>query len=197
MHMRSRLAALLVVSAAALSPLATPAQSLPAAFRGQLSVTVGAFGSAAQPDYNPDTGTVEAGPQRLYGVGTYVDVKLSRWIQLEGEGKWMRFNQYKGTFQQSPGLYQDSYLAGPRIPFQFGRFMPYGKVLVGVGRMPDAYLGSSVFAVAYGGGLDYRLSKRFKLRVVDFEYQQWNATDSASTTLHPYGASIGLGYKVF
>jgi len=193
MHMRSRLAALLVASAAALAPLATQGQSLPSAFRGQLSVTVGAFGSATQPDYNPDTGNVEAGPQRLYGVGTYVDVRLSRWIQLEAEAKWMRFNQYTGTFQQSPGLYQDTYLAGPRIPFQFGRFTPYGKVLVGVGRMP-VYLENPAFNIAYGGGLDYRLSKRFKLRVVDFEYQQWDTTPA---NLHPYGASIGLSYKVF
>jgi hypothetical protein len=195
MQTRSQLAALLFAAFATLATLAAPAQSVPSAFRGQFSVTAGAFGSAAQPDFNPDTGAVEAGPKRLYGVGTYVDVKLTRWVQLEVEGKWMRFNQYTGAQNQDPGLYQDTYLAGPRVPLhQFGRFTPYAKVLAGIGRMPLYLDGGPAFTLAYGGGLDYRLGKRFRLRIVDFEYQQWKTTPA---TLHPYGASVGLGYKVF
>ena len=50
---------------------------------------------------------------------------------------------------------------------------------------------STVFA--YGGGLDYKLSKRFTLRAFDFEFQQWQLTP----TLYPFGGSIGLGYRVF
>jgi hypothetical protein len=82
---------------------------------------------------------------------------------------------------------------GPRVPFQIGRFAPYGKVLIGIGRMPT-YLGGSAFNLAYGGGIDYSLGKRFKVRLVDFEYQQW---DTTPTSLHPYGASVGLGYRIF
>jgi hypothetical protein len=56
--------------------------------------------------------------------------------------------------------------------------------------------------IAYGGGVDFRLSKRFSARG-DFEYQQWprwpNIPESgiANTTLFPYGASVGVGYKIF
>jgi hypothetical protein len=193
MHSRSQLSLLLVAALATFATLAAQAQSLPSAFRGQFSATVGALGAASQPDYNPDDGQVEASPKYLYGVGAYADLKFTRWIQVEVEGKWMRFNQYTGEFGDDPALLQDTYLAGPRIPFQFGRFTPYGKVLVGIGRMPT-YLAGSSFNLAYGGGVDYRLGKHFRLRIVDFEYQQW---DTTPTTLHPYSASVGLGYKIF
>jgi hypothetical protein len=54
--------------------------------------------------------------------------------------------------------------------------------------------------IAYGGGVDFRLTKRFIARG-DFEYQQWlgwpNIPGIANTTLLPYGASVGVGYRVF
>lgn len=195
MHMKPYLGPLLFAAFASLATLAAQGQSVPSANRGQFSLSAGALGVAAQPDFNPDTSTVEAGPKRLYGAGSYVDIKFTRWVQLEVEGKWLRFNQYTGAFQQAPGLYQDTYLAGPRIPlFQYRRFTPYVKALAGIGRMPKYLSGGPAFAAAYGGGVDYRLTKRFKIRVVDFEYQQWNTTP---TSLHPYSASVGLGYRIF
>jgi hypothetical protein len=45
----------------------------------------------------------------------------------------------------------------------------------------------------FGGGVDYRLSRKFTLRAFDFEYQRWNVTP----TLYPYGGSVGMSYKVF
>jgi len=195
MHMKSTLGPLLFAAFAALGTLAAQGQSIPSAFRGQFSLSVGALGVAAQPDFNPDTSLVEAGPKRLYGVGSFVDIRLSRWVQFEVEGKWLRFNQYTGVFQQAPGLYQDTYLAGPRVPlFEYRHFNPYAKVLAGVGSMPNYLSGGPAFNLAYGGGVDYSLRKRFKIRIVDFEYQQWNTTPA---TLHPYSASIGLGYRIF
>ena len=87
---------------------------------------------------------------------------------------------------------EDTYLIGPRIaPYPFHRLTPYGKVLVGLGS--GSYLTSSTFAIAYGGGVDYRLTRRFTLRCFDFEFQQWHVTP----TLYPYGGSVGLSYKIF
>jgi hypothetical protein len=42
--------------------------------------------------------------------------------------------------------------------------------------------------------VDIRLSKRFTARG-DFEYQQWPKWLDSS--LYPYGASVGVGYKIF
>jgi hypothetical protein len=38
------------------------------------------------------------------------------------------------------------------------------------------------------------LNKRFSARG-DFEYQQWPKW--LNTSLYPYGASVGIGYKIF
>ena len=87
---------------------------------------------------------------------------------------------------------ENTYLIGPRIaPYTFRKFTPYGKVLVGFGN--GSFLTGRRFAVTYGGGVDYRLTRRFTLRAFDFEYQQWQVTP----TLHPYGGSVGLSYKIF
>jgi len=147
-------------------------------------ISGGALGSMAQPDYAGE-GIAQTSPNRLYGVGAYVDLHFSRWIQIEGEGRWMRFNTYKG-------ITEDTYLVGPRIPIvTFHRVTPYGKFLVGLGS--GSFLTGNTFVFAYGGGADVRLTHRLTLRAIDFEYQQWRVTP----TLSPYGGSVGISYKIF
>jgi hypothetical protein len=83
-------------------------------------------------------------------------------------------------------------MIGPKVPIKtFKGVTPYGKVLFGFGS--GSFLNGHTSVLAYGGGVDYRLSKRFTLRAFDFEYQQWFVTP----TLHPYGGSVGIGYKIF
>jgi hypothetical protein len=54
--------------------------------------------------------------------------------------------------------------------------------------------------IAYGGGIDFRLNRRFSARG-DFEYQQWPSWPGIpgvpNSSLYPYGASVGVGYKIF
>jgi hypothetical protein len=160
------------------------AQVVPSAEGSPFRLYAGAEGSMYQPDYAGE-GIAQESPQRLYGIGGFVDVHFNRWAQIEGEAHWLRFNQYLG-------ISEDTYLIGPRIaPWEFHGLVPYGKVLVGMGT--GSFLTGNTLAVAYGGGVDYHLSKRFSLRCVDFEYQQWNVTPS----LHPYGGSVGLSYRIF
>jgi opacity protein-like surface antigen len=155
---------------------------VPAATSGTFRLDAGALGSVFQPDYAGE-GIAQESPNRLYGVGAYVDARFSRWVQLEGEGRWLRFNEYLG-------INEDSYLIGPRVPVvTFHKLTPYGKVLVGLGS--GSFLTGHALALAYGGGLDYRLSRRFTARA-DFEYQQWRVTP----TLWPYGVSVGVSYKI-
>jgi hypothetical protein len=150
------------------------------------------MGSVSQPDFSDSNGPGEA-PNRIYGIGTFVDVEFSRWVQIEAEGRWSRFNTTKNGFTENNA--EDDYLIGPRIPihhFHFLRATPYGKVLFGVGNGP--FLTNPAFAIAYGGGVDFRLTRHFSLRAPDFEYKQWNVTP---IKLYPYGVSVGVSYKIF
>jgi hypothetical protein len=177
----------IVLFAAAVS---ARSQVVPAATGRTFSLNVGGMGSVFQPDYAGNL-IAQASPNRLYGAGAYVDAHFSRWLQIEAEGRWMRFNQYYWG-DPPTGNGEDTYLIGPRIaPYTFRKFTPYGKALVGFGN--GNFLTGRCLAVAYGGGVDYRLTRRFTLRAFDFEYQQWRVTP----TLYPYGGSVGLSYKIF
>ncbi len=166
------------------------AQVVPAATSHTLSISAGALGSMFQPDYTGE-GIAYTSPQRLYGIGAFVDIRFARWVQVEGEGHWLRFNQYYPP-GSTTGIYEDSYLVGPRIPIvTFHRVTPYGKFMVGMGR--GSFLDGNTFVLDYGGGVDVRLTHRFTLRAIDFEYQQWRV----NPVLSPYGGSVGISYKVF
>jgi opacity protein-like surface antigen len=166
------------------------AQVVPSATKGQFTLTAGGFGSVTQPDY-AGFGVAQTSPNRLYGIGAFVDVRFRRWVQVEAEGRWSRFNEFEN-------ISEDNYLIGPRIPihsFRFMRATPYGKVLVGFARMNfennDAW--GRFTDIAYGGGVDFRLTNRISARG-DFEYQQW--PDWLSSALYPYSVSAGVSYRI-
>lgn len=166
------------------------AQVVPSATKGQFSLTAGGFASVTQPDY-AGFAIAQTSPNRLYGIGAFVDVRFRRWVQLEAEGRWSRFNEFENTSE-------DNYLIGPRVPihtFHFMKATPYGKVLVGLGRMnfenKDGY--GHFTAIAYGGGLDFKLTKRISARG-DFEYQQW--PQWLNSSLYPYVVSAGVSYRI-
>ena len=150
------------------------------------------MGSVFQPDY-AGGGVPQSSPQRLFGAGIYVDLKMTRWIQLEGEARWLRGNAFVD-------ITEDNYLIGPRVPiheFKPLGITPYGKVLVGLGRMNFEY--NQAYGrftdLALGGGVDLKLTKRISVRPFDFEYQLW--PNWINGTLKPYGASAGIAYKIF
>jgi Outer membrane protein beta-barrel domain len=178
---------ILLVSAASFAG----AQAVPSAYGRQFSLTAGGLGSIFQPDYQGG-GIPSVSNNALFGLGGYVDVQFSRWFGVEAEGRWLRFNQYAD-------IHQDNYLLGYRLPIQqlqFWNFTPYAKVLAGYGKMNfeynDAY--GRFTDIAYGGGLDVHTSGRWTFRPIDFEYQQW--PDWLGTTLHPWGFSAGIGWRI-
>ena len=178
--------------------LAAGAQAVPSATAPNVSLTAGGMGSVFQPDFagdwtftNPTYPKAASSTYPLIGIGTYVDVRLKRWVQFEAEARWMRFNQYQN-------IYQDNYLIGPRLPvFRFGKSTVYAKGLAGFTNMNFDSSGDHghFTAFAFGGGLDYKLTRRLSLRAIDVEYQYWPSWGNSK--LMPYGASMGIGYKVF
>ncbi|MGO9317302.1 MAG: outer membrane beta-barrel protein [Terracidiphilus sp.] len=178
----------------------TGAQVVPSATGRQVTITAGGMASIFQPDFAgnfqpPDyiNPIAQASHQPLFGVGAYVDVRLRRWVQFEAEGRWMRWNQYYG-------ISQDNYLIGPRLPvhrFWNEKATVYGKALAGYSRMTFDPLSDygRYTDIAVGGGMDIKLTKKISLRAVDVEYHYWPWWQG--TKLTPYGASVGIGYKIF
>jgi hypothetical protein len=186
-YMKRLLVALFALSIVACA--SARAQVVPAATGSGFQLTAGALGSVLQPDFSYSNG-VGTSPNRVYGIGTYVDVRFSRWIQPEFEARWSAFNT------DGEGNREDTYLVGPRVPiYTFHKLhaTPYAKFLIGWGRGSGFLTPPSTLAMAYGGGLDLRVTKHFTLRAIDFEYQQWRV----NPTLFPYEGSVGLSYRIF
>jgi hypothetical protein len=167
-------------------------QADPSAYRGKISLTAGGFGSAFQPDY-AGGGVPGTSPYRLYGFGAYADLRMTRWVSIEAEMRWLREHSFVG-------ITQDTYLFGPRVPIhEYKRLgaTPYAKALVGLGKMDFEYKEAygRFTDLAIGGGVDLNLSKRWSVRAFDFEYQFW--PNWINGTLKPYGASAGVAYRIF
>jgi opacity protein-like surface antigen len=164
-----------------LHPASAAAQVVPSAFRNPFSLTVGATVSGFNPDYTN---------QKLGGVGAYADLNLFHGLGIEAEGRWQRFHELDG-------IHQDNYLIGPRFKVKhFWIATPYVKVLGGFSNMTfENDIATGRFTtVAAGGGADFHLSHRWSVRA-DGEYQIWPAFLGSS--LSPYGASVGIGYRIF
>ncbi len=166
------------------------AQAAESATSRQFNITAGGMGSAfsrgggSHPLYGSSANF-------LAGPGTYVDFHFTHWIQVEGEARWLRFHD-------AAGEHQDNYLIGPKVPVvQFGSAQVYGKAMVGVGKMtfPNHYGYGTFTALGFGGGIDYRLSRKMSVRG-DFEFQDW-PNFLPDQAMRPLGVTIGVGYRVF
>ncbi len=156
-------------------------QALPTATAPGSYISVGATGSLFRVNYNE---------RWVEGGGLYVDANLYRKFGVELQAQSLRFHQENGTRQTT-------WLAGPRYSFRSHGFVPYVKFLVGTGKFtfPYNYAQGNYLVLAPGAGLDYDLNDRFKIRLINVEYQDWRKFEFGN--LHPYGASIGISYTIF
>jgi hypothetical protein len=172
-------AALLAVGLA--GPRALSAQVVPAAEAGGFRLTVGATATAYALQY---------GERKMLGVAAVADADTIRRIGIEGEAQWL-------IFHQTGNVHTATYLIGPRYHLNFGRFQPYAKGLVGFGQFNYPYnLGRDTdLVIAPGGGVDFRLTRRVRLRLADFEYQYWPQFHYGA--LSSYGVSSGIRIRIF
>jgi len=117
---------------------------------------------------------------------------------VEGEGRWLSLNG-------SRGFAEYNYLAGPvyRMTLSEHRgFHPYVKCLAGIGIVdfPNNLAMGRYFAIAPGGGVDYTLNRRWRLRA-DYEYQIWplapGIPGNSASAMKPNGVTVGFTYRVF
>jgi hypothetical protein len=164
-----------------LIPRAASAQVVAAGDAGGYNLTVGA---TATGDY------LGYGSRKMLGVAAIADLDTKRRIGIEGEAQWLMFHQ-------TANVHTTTYLIGPRYHLTFGRFQPYVKGLIGFGQFNYPYnLGTdNDFVVEPGGGLDFRVTRRLRIRVADFEYQIWPGFHYG--TLGSYGLSTGIRVRIF
>lgn len=194
----------------ALVTLGASAQSIYSASSGRFSLTAGGLVSVFQPQLRQGDPNFSnhTSAENNFGPGVFVDLRLTHWVQLEAEARFLPFTR-NGNVQGLAQDSEDTYLVGPRLPVhRFGKSTVYAKALFGVGVFPGAN-NSTVnvnqfppyTVLAYGGGVDYKISKRLSLRAIDFEYQQWlgvaNPNWTQQSSILPYGVSSGISYRIF
>lgn len=165
------------------------AQSPESASGGDARLTVGGDINATYLGY---------GKRWIGGGGGSVDANMNwRW-GLEGESNFTFYRAYADT-------HSTTFLGGPRYQLNaFGsdyRYRPYVKILAGVGQFnfPYNYGHGSYFVYAPGAGVDYRLSYHWRLRLFDFEAQEWPqfSFDGVHTyNLANYTLTTGVRYNI-
>jgi hypothetical protein len=175
------LLAVALLAVCLIAPRVASGQVAPAGDAGGYSLIVGATATGDILGY---------GSRKMLGVAAIADLDTRRRIGLEGEAQWL-------TFNQTANVHTTTYLAGPRYHLTFGRFQPYVKGLIGFGQFNYPYnLGTdNDFVLEPGGGLDFRVTRRIRIRVADFEYQIWPQFNYG--TLSSYGLSTGIRVRIF
>ena len=123
------------------------------------------------------------------GIAVWGDYDLLGFLGLEAEGRL-------GGLVAPGGIGENTYLVGPRLMYRRRRITGYGKLMVGRGSITNTVLNqSSSFNVyAYGGGLEYKVSRRFILRAIDLELQKW--PDFKPSSLSPMSLTAGVSYVI-
>jgi opacity protein-like surface antigen len=177
----------LAVSLVTLLPGTLHAQATAAATRGGI-VQAGAAYTFSNEDQYPG--------KHLQGMTLYGTFDLNNHLGVEGDvhlaSVFKSYFQYKET----------SYDAGLRWTQHYRKFNPYAKALVGFGhssainaqQIVGGSTPGSYFLYGLGGGLDYNLTDKINIRVVDFEYQRWPNFPPHGLT--PPLFSFGAAYRI-
>jgi hypothetical protein len=170
-----------IIALAFVLPAAACAQVVPAGDAGGYNLTVGA---TATGDY------LQYGARKMLGIAAIADLDTKRRIGFEGEAQWLMFHQ-------TANVHTTTYVIGPRYHLTYGRFQPYVKGLIGFGQFNYPYnLGTDTdLVIEPGGGLDFRVTHRIRIRVADFEYQIWPQFHYGA--LSSYGLSTGIRVRIF
>jgi hypothetical protein len=132
---------------------------------------------------------IQYGQLKNLGFTGVVDADTTRRLGIETEGRWLEYH--------SPAdVHVETYLAGLRYHLNMSRWQPYVKGLCGLGRFtfPYNYADGRYFVIGPGGGVDYRLNRRWSVRV-DGEYHYWPQFTFGA--MSSGGLSVGARYYIF
>jgi len=164
-------------------PLIASSQALPTA-TGHGQILVGAGATMGRPDFGQDW---------IGGITVFAD--YNRWTHIGAEA-----DAHILSLHTPEDLAEDTYEGGPRFYLRRGRYMLYGKALVGYGREivqnlndnPGKFNASS-FMYSAGGGIDIKFAHHITVRAFDFEYQSW--PNFGNHGLSPAIGTVGVAYR--
>jgi opacity protein-like surface antigen len=107
----------------------------------------------------------------LHGASASVAYNYNNW--LSGVADFGGYS-HGNTFGGGNGTLS-TYLFGPRVTYRhLHKITPFGQVLFGVGHADASSFGTAhsqtAFAMAVGGGVDYKLFDRFSIRPIQADY---------------------------
>jgi hypothetical protein len=125
----------------------------------------------------------------IQGVSFWGDYDFLKHVGVEA-------SVHIGSIITPSDIDENSYMVGPRFMIRRHKFTGYAKFIFGRATITntDYNLSSSYNAYAYGGGLEYRATRKINVRVLDFEYQQW--PNFEPNTLSPIAITVGAAYII-
>jgi hypothetical protein len=135
---------------------------------------------------------LQYGEEKMLGITGFVEADTRNHFGYTVEGSWI-------AFHQKVDVHSSTFAGGLRYRLNEGKLEPYVKVLGGIGEFNFPYnlATGSFLIVTAGGGVDYNLSRRIRLRVADFEYTDWpQFTASTGGTLPMSTMTVSSGIKI-
>jgi hypothetical protein len=218
MRLHSRSLAFAILLAGAILPNVSQAQVVPAIKNGGSQINVYGFYSLVNPDgkstldYPPGATFPQQvlnrfGSWSAGGGGAGADFRLGRFA-FGQPALGARYTISTGNFAT-----ETTYMFGPELHYEFGKFHPYGDFMIGKGdiKYDSTNFNDDSIVYEFGGGVDYHLTHRWSIRMVDFQYQLWDLGShnyppgalpgqpgrTVDTTLNPYSLSFGVMFRVF
>jgi opacity protein-like surface antigen len=133
---------------------------------------------------------------RLSGVGVFGNFNWNHTYGMEAHARFLNFNSWNGETEQD-------YLAGPRYTFLHrNKLRPFAAFNVGLVKIqyPFSMGTGTSFAMAPGGGVEYRLSHKWSIRG-NYEYQillnSPDFTNEPKFGIKPNGGLVGISYRLW
>jgi outer membrane protein OmpA-like peptidoglycan-associated protein/opacity protein-like surface antigen len=152
--------------------------------------------------YNYVRANAPPGGCQCFGLqGGYfsADFNINDWLSVEGE---VTGQHAKDISMLGQNLTLLTFAGGPKVRWDFGRFETFGEVLVGGAHGSDSYFPTGTtssptaasFAVQAGGGLDYRLSDHFSIRIANVQYLKTELPNGTNNEQNELMAGAGIVY---
>ena len=145
------------------------------------------------------SGRIEAGAGYMYLHNDYVD-QANYGLSLWGDYDFTRLigaeiEAHFGGIITPRDIGENAYLVGPRFSYRKHGVQVYGKVMFGRGTITNQVYdtSSSYNAIAGGGGVEYRILRKIKIRG-DVEEQKWPGFQPR--TLSPLSVTVGAMYVI-
>ena len=131
----------------------------------------------------------------LHGGGAQFIYNVNNWVGVVSE--LSGYALISGTANIQPALM--TYLAGPRFNLHRGRVTPYVHTLFGGAFSKDGIndVGyTSVFGMAVGGGVDFRVSRHVAFRPLQTEYFLMRFPDGANNRQNGFRYGSGVVFRL-